>query len=89
MSGSIDFVVNGRPVSVTCDGTAPLLSILRDELALRFTLSVPGVSSAIAGSRGLAHLRENIAIAAKGPLPRDVYERIRDAFRPHDWEGKI
>ena len=35
MSGSIDFVVNGRPVSVTCDGTAPLLSVLRDELALR------------------------------------------------------
>ena len=34
MSGSIDFVVNGRPVSVTCDGTAPLLSVLRDELAL-------------------------------------------------------
>ena len=34
MSDSIDFVVNGRPVSVTCDGTAPLLSVLRDELAL-------------------------------------------------------
>ena len=35
MSGTIDFVVNGRPVSVTCNGTAPLLSVLRDELALR------------------------------------------------------
>jgi aerobic-type carbon monoxide dehydrogenase small subunit (CoxS/CutS family) len=30
-----DFVVNGRPVSGSCDGTAPLLSVLRDELALR------------------------------------------------------
>jgi aerobic-type carbon monoxide dehydrogenase small subunit (CoxS/CutS family) len=35
VSGTIDFVVNGRPVSVTCNGTAPLLSVLRDELALR------------------------------------------------------
>jgi aerobic-type carbon monoxide dehydrogenase small subunit (CoxS/CutS family) len=31
----LSFVVNGRPVSVSCDGTAPLLSVLRDELALR------------------------------------------------------
>jgi aerobic-type carbon monoxide dehydrogenase small subunit (CoxS/CutS family) len=35
VSGSIDLVVNGRPVAVTCDGTMPLLSVLRDELALR------------------------------------------------------
>jgi aerobic-type carbon monoxide dehydrogenase small subunit (CoxS/CutS family) len=31
----LSFVVNGRPVSGSCDGTAPLLSVLRDELALR------------------------------------------------------
>ena len=60
-----------------------------DELALRFTLSTPGVSSAIAGSRNLAHMRQNVAFAAKGPLPREMYERIRAAFRRHDWEGKI
>ena len=35
MSGSIEFVVNGRSVSVDCDGTTPLLSALRDELGLR------------------------------------------------------
>ena len=35
MSDSIDFVVNGRRVSVSADGTAPLLSVLRDELGLR------------------------------------------------------
>ena len=29
------FVVNGRPVSIEIDGTAPLLSALRDELGLR------------------------------------------------------
>jgi aerobic-type carbon monoxide dehydrogenase small subunit (CoxS/CutS family) len=31
----LSFVVNGRPASVSCDGTAPLLSVLREELALR------------------------------------------------------
>jgi aerobic-type carbon monoxide dehydrogenase small subunit (CoxS/CutS family) len=29
------FVVNGRPVSIAIDGTTPLLSVLRDNLALR------------------------------------------------------
>jgi aerobic-type carbon monoxide dehydrogenase small subunit (CoxS/CutS family) len=31
----LSFVVNGRPVSVNADGTAPLLSVLRDALNLR------------------------------------------------------
>jgi len=35
VSGSIEFTVNGRPVSVTTSGTTPLLSVLRDELNLR------------------------------------------------------
>jgi aerobic-type carbon monoxide dehydrogenase small subunit (CoxS/CutS family) len=35
MAEPITFVVNGRIVSVACDGTTPLLSVLRDELALR------------------------------------------------------
>ena len=35
MSEEYSFVVNGRPVSVNADGTAPLLSVLRDELGLR------------------------------------------------------
>ena len=37
MSDTIDFVVNGRAVSVETDGATPLLSVLRDELALRGT----------------------------------------------------
>jgi nicotinate dehydrogenase subunit A len=37
VSGELSFVVNGRPVSVSSDGTAPLLSVLRDELSLRGT----------------------------------------------------
>ena len=35
MSEEYSFVVNGRPISVSTDGTAPLLSVLRDELSLR------------------------------------------------------
>ena len=35
MSEEYSFVVNGRPISVSTDGTAPLLSVLRDELGLR------------------------------------------------------
>ena len=35
MTEKYSFVVNGRPVSVDIDGTAPLLIALRDELSLR------------------------------------------------------
>jgi len=35
VSETVEFVVNGRPVAVRCDGTTPLLSALRDELGLR------------------------------------------------------
>ena len=35
MTEKLSFVVNGRPVSVSIDGTAPLLSVLRDHLDLR------------------------------------------------------
>jgi nicotinate dehydrogenase subunit A len=34
VSDKLDFVVNGRAVSVTCDGTVPLLTVLRDHLDL-------------------------------------------------------
>ena len=35
MTEKYGFAVNGRPVSVECDGTAPLLSVLREYLGLR------------------------------------------------------
>jgi aerobic-type carbon monoxide dehydrogenase small subunit (CoxS/CutS family) len=35
MSGEYEFVVNGKTVRVVTDGSQPLLSVLRDELALR------------------------------------------------------
>ncbi|WP_300609263.1 aldo/keto reductase [Trebonia sp.] len=45
----------------------------RHELILRFTLSHPGVSSAIVGTSNPEHLRTNVAAASRGPLPPDTY----------------
>jgi aryl-alcohol dehydrogenase-like predicted oxidoreductase len=47
------------------------------EFTLRFTLSHPDLSSTIVGTGNLDHLRSNIAIAEKGPLPPDVYEAAK------------
>jgi aryl-alcohol dehydrogenase-like predicted oxidoreductase len=50
----------------------------RHEFILRFTLSLPGLSSTIVGTSKLDHLRGNVAMASRGPLPADVYtEAIR------------
>ena len=49
----------------------------RHEFVLRFTLSHPDLSATIVGTSSPEHLRANLAIAAKGPLPADLYERVR------------
>lgn len=49
----------------------------RHEFILRFTLSHPGVSSAIVGTSKPGHLRSNVAAASRGPLPDDVYAEAR------------
>lgn len=62
------------------------------ELALRFTLSQPGVHTAIIGTTNPAHATGNIAAANKGPLPQQAIDRIREAFRradpQHQWTGQ-
>lgn len=62
------------------------------ELAMRFTLSIPGVHTAIIGTTRMENLRANIATAEKGPLPPDVVERLRAAFRAadpgHSWTAQ-
>jgi aryl-alcohol dehydrogenase-like predicted oxidoreductase len=62
-----------------------------NELALRFTLQLEGVSSAITGTSKISHFRENIRIAEKGPLPEPVFREIREAFIKNDdnWTGLI
>lgn len=52
----------------------------RIEFTLRFTLSHPGLSTTIVGTSRLDHLAANIAMAEKGPLPRDLYEQAKARF---------
>jgi aryl-alcohol dehydrogenase-like predicted oxidoreductase len=50
------------------------------EIALRFTLSLPGVHTAIIGTTNPDNARANVAAARKGPLPEDTVKKIRAAF---------
>jgi aryl-alcohol dehydrogenase-like predicted oxidoreductase len=52
------------------------------EMALRFVLSNPTVSTIIPGMRKLRHVESNTAACAKGPLPADLLARLR----PHRWD---
>jgi aryl-alcohol dehydrogenase-like predicted oxidoreductase len=51
------------------------------ELALRFCLSEPTVSSVIPGMRDPKHARINAESSAKGPLPADLKQKLRH----HRW----
>ncbi|MFM2092011.1 MAG: hypothetical protein RLZZ127_2500 [Planctomycetota bacterium] len=62
------------------------------ELALRFTISLPGNPVAIVASRGRANQDANLAAAAKGPLPAATMALIRARFAEAarhggDWAG--
>jgi len=46
------------------------------ELALRFALSNPDVSTVLMGPRSVAEVESNVAAAEKGPLPADVLKRL-------------
>jgi aryl-alcohol dehydrogenase-like predicted oxidoreductase len=59
--------------------------------ALRFTLSTPGVSTAIVGTSKPGRWQENAAIAQAGPLPQAQYDAIRSRWRevaPKSWTGQ-
>jgi aryl-alcohol dehydrogenase-like predicted oxidoreductase len=49
----------------------------RIEFMLRFTLSNPDLHTTIVGTADLDHLRQNVAIALKGPLPADMMEEAK------------
>lgn len=52
------------------------------ELALRFILANPDVSTVIPGMRRPRHVEENLGVSDGRPLPVDVLARLRR----HRWE---
>lgn len=50
----------------------------RGEFMIRYVLSNPDVDTAIVGTSDRTHLEENVAAAARGPLPPEIYSRARD-----------
>lgn len=63
------------------------------ELCLRYVLGVEGIDSVLIGVETLEQLRENLAMAARGPLPRAIAERIERLpslpawiLHPRNWQ---
>jgi len=50
------------------------------EFMLRFTISNPDMTTTIVGTANPEHLRDNVRVAARGPLPADLYEAARERF---------
>jgi len=50
------------------------------EFMLRFTLSNPDMTTTIVGTANPGHLEANVRVAARGPLPKTVYEAARERF---------
>lgn len=55
------------------------------EMALRFILSNPDVSTTIVGMRDAAHVRQNVACSDLGPLRADLVSELRQ----HRWDRKV
>jgi len=59
------------------------------ELAMRFVLSNPAISTVLSGVRSVAEIEENLRFAAAGPLSREILDRIQAIaamvpFRPFE-----
>jgi aryl-alcohol dehydrogenase-like predicted oxidoreductase len=58
------------------------IGVTMPEMALRFILSNPAVSTTIPGMRESRYVEANVAASDAGPLPRPLLERLR----VHRWE---
>ncbi len=52
------------------------------DMALRFILNNPDISTIIPGMRKLAHVESNIATSISGPLPEALHTKLKD----HRWD---
>lgn len=62
------------------------------EIALRFTLSVPGVHAAIVGTTKPKRWQENAKMVERGLLPQEQFDAIRKRWKEAaapDWVGQI
>ena len=67
------------------DALSPLVpaGMTMPQMALRFILANPDVSTIIPGMRRPEHLAANVAAARAGPLPPELLT----ALRAHRWDG--
>jgi aryl-alcohol dehydrogenase-like predicted oxidoreductase len=52
------------------------------EMALRFILNEPRISTIIPGMRQERHVRMNLAVSDKGPLPSELHQELKK----HRWD---
>jgi len=66
------------------DALKPLVpaGMTMPEMALRFILSNPTVSTIIPGMRKLSHVESNISASDQGPLPEELHTHLRN----HRWD---
>ena len=65
------------------------INIPLPELALRFVISNPNISTTLMGARSREEVEQNVASVEKGPLPEDILKRLDDIaamvpFRPFE-----
>jgi aryl-alcohol dehydrogenase-like predicted oxidoreductase len=65
------------PVRRTLEEIAAQAGYTMSELCMRYVLSNPAISSVLTGVDTVAQMRENLRLAALGPLPAEVLERVR------------
>jgi aryl-alcohol dehydrogenase-like predicted oxidoreductase len=80
---------NPKNLANTMDRIDKLKAILPEgmslpEMALRFTLSHPAVSTVIVGMRKLEHVRENIGLSDKGALSSELLKELKK----YRWDRK-
>ena len=84
------------PVRRALEQVAAEAGIGMAEMALRYPLSRPEVTSVVVGVEGLEQMRENLSLSAKGGLGPDLIERIEQlvpelperCIRPSLWPAR-